>query len=83
MSVVTVITINFCRVVLIMQINWDLRTPPFVLKLGLVIILIFCLCDVAGLDPAGPLFTGKQPWERLDSADAQFVDVLHTDIDGQ
>lgn len=78
---VTVITIHFCSFVLIMQINWDSR--PFVLKLGLVIILIFFLCDVAGLDPAGPLFTGKQPRDRLDSADAQFVDVLHTDIDGQ
>lgn len=32
MSIVTVITINFCRTVLIMQIDWDSRSPPFVLK---------------------------------------------------
>ncbi|CAB1316041.1 unnamed protein product, partial [Coregonus sp. 'balchen'] len=32
-------------------------------------------------DPAGPLFTGKPPEDRLDPTDAQFVDVVHTDID--
>lgn len=37
----------------------------------------------AALDPAGPQFTGTPPENRLDSTDAQFVDVLHTDIDGQ
>lgn len=36
---------------------------------------------ITALDPAGPLFTGKPPEERLDPTDAQFVDVLHTDID--
>lgn len=37
---------------------------------------------IPGLDPAGPLFTGKLPHERLHYTDAQFVDVIHTDIDG-
>ncbi|CAM4600036.1 unnamed protein product, partial [Lepidochelys olivacea] len=37
---------------------------------------------ITGLDPAGPLFNGKPPEERLDPTDAQFVDVIHSDIDG-
>uniref|UniRef100_A0A8D0HNM0 Lipase H n=1 Tax=Sphenodon punctatus TaxID=8508 RepID=A0A8D0HNM0_SPHPU len=37
---------------------------------------------ITGLDPAGPLFNGKPPDERLDPSDAQFVDVIHSDIDG-
>ncbi|XP_033834325.1 lipase member H [Periophthalmus magnuspinnatus] len=37
---------------------------------------------ITALDPAGPLFTGSAPEDRLDPTDAQFVDVLHTDIDG-
>uniref|UniRef100_A0A8C5N050 Lipase H n=1 Tax=Leptobrachium leishanense TaxID=445787 RepID=A0A8C5N050_9ANUR len=37
---------------------------------------------ITGLDPAGPLFTGKPPEERLHYGDAQFVDVIHSDIDG-
>lgn len=31
-----------------------------------------------GLDPAGPLFETQDPRSRLDSTDAQFVDVIHS-----
>jgi hypothetical protein len=31
------------------------------------------------LDPAGPLFGGTAPSERLDREDADYVDVIHTD----
>ncbi|KAM8977010.1 lipase member I [Pelodytes ibericus] len=37
---------------------------------------------ITGLDPAGPLYNGKPPEERLHYSDAQFVDVIHTDTDG-
>ncbi|XP_067158161.1 lipase member H isoform X1 [Apteryx mantelli] len=37
---------------------------------------------ITGLDPAGPLYRGKLPSERLDPTDAQFVDVIHSDTDG-
>lgn len=46
---------------------------------GLMAHAWFC---VAGLDPAGPLYRGKPPSERLDPSDAQFVDVIHSDTDG-
>ncbi|KAM3869201.1 lipase member H-like [Diretmus argenteus] len=36
---------------------------------------------ITALDPAGPKFTDTPPEDRLDPTDAQFVDVLHTDID--
>lgn len=43
----------------------------------------FAVVMFTGLDPAGPQFTGTLPGDRLDPTDAQFVDVLHTDIDGR
>lgn len=37
----------------------------------------------AALDPAGPQYRQTPPEDRLDPTDAQFVDALHTDVDGQ
>lgn len=39
------------------------------------------IARITGLDPAGPLFNGKPPEDRLQYTDAQFVDVVHSDID--
>ncbi|XP_073973303.1 pancreatic triacylglycerol lipase-like isoform X2 [Rhodnius prolixus] len=33
---------------------------------------------ITGLDPAGPLFESQDPKDRLDSTDAKFVDVIHS-----
>lgn len=39
--------------------------------------LIIC-SNFSGLDPAGPLFEAQDPRARLDSTDAKFVDVIHS-----
>lgn len=34
-----------------------------------------------GLDPAGPGFEANEPLLRIDTSDAQFVDIIHTNTD--
>lgn len=34
---------------------------------------------ITGLDPAGPYFNFMPPSVRLDTSDAQFVDIIHSD----
>ena len=36
---------------------------------------------MTGLDVAGPYFEDMDPVVRLDTTDADFVDVIHTDTD--
>ncbi|XP_034826452.1 phospholipase A1-like [Maniola hyperantus] len=37
---------------------------------------------ISALEPAGPCFRTLSPKERLDASDADFVQVIHTNIDG-
>ncbi|CAF3013108.1 unnamed protein product [Rotaria sp. Silwood2] len=39
------------------------------------------MARISGLDPAGPLFEGKDIVVRLDKNDAKFVDVIHTNTE--
>lgn len=43
---------------------------------------ILIISWISGLDPAGPQFSGKPSTGRLDYTDADFVDVIHTDTNG-
>ncbi len=40
------------------------------------------LHTIIGLDPAGPLFSGKHPDEKIDANDAQYVECVHTNGGG-
>ncbi len=56
-------------------------SPPEALSPVFQCVIVMFVCHSA-LDPAGPEFNGRPPSERLDPSDAQFVEVLHTDMDG-
>lgn len=38
--------------------------------------------DFTALDPAKPMFSGKQPGDRVDETDALLVHVIHTHAGG-
>jgi len=40
----------------------------------------FKLARISGLDPAGPYYYNLSPAVRLDTSDASYVDVIHTDM---
>ncbi|XP_023950156.2 lipase member H-A [Bicyclus anynana] len=40
------------------------------------------IARITGLDPAGPCFRNLGPDERIDKSDADFVDIISTNIDG-
>lgn len=68
------------------SLKWDFKCLCGGCSFGLLLVPDrFCLMYInvilAGLDAAGPEFTGTSPEKRLDPTDAQFVDVLHTDMD--
>lgn len=45
---------------------------------SILLTLKFWECILSGLDPAGPLFESQHIQARLDSTDANFVDVIHS-----
>lgn len=47
-------------------------------KFGFHFMIEFYGCIFLGLDPAGPLFESQHIQARLDSTDANFVDVIHS-----
>lgn len=46
----------------------------------LFLTFVFIVINISGLglDPAGPLFESQHIKARLDSSDAKFVDVIHS-----
>lgn len=41
---------------------------------------IFKISKSFSLNPAGPLFNVNNPAERLDASDAEYVEVIHTEV---
>lgn len=39
------------------------------------------MARISGLDPAGPMFEGKNSAVKLDPNDAKFIDVIHSNAD--